>query len=75
MICEGSETRDTFLYLQHIQLFLQRTSYSLDSMRKFIMKYEHIMIYQFGGPENLSLAKDELLEPRANEVRVNKWLD
>ena len=34
------------------------------------MKYKHIVIPQFGGPENLSLVEDELLEPRANEVRV-----
>jgi NADPH:quinone reductase-like Zn-dependent oxidoreductase len=34
------------------------------------MKYKHIVISQFGGPENLILAEDELLEPRDNEVRV-----
>ena len=34
------------------------------------MKYKHIVIPRFGGPENLSLAEEELLEPRANEVRV-----
>ena len=34
------------------------------------MKYKHIVISRFGGPENLLLAEDELLEPRANEVRV-----
>ena len=34
------------------------------------MKYKHIVIPRFGGAENLSLAEDELLEPRANEVRV-----
>ena len=34
------------------------------------MKYKHIVIPRFGGPENLLLAEDELLEPRANEVRV-----
>jgi len=34
------------------------------------MKYKHIVIPKFGGPENLLLAEDELLEPRANEVRV-----
>ena len=35
-----------------------------------MMKYKHIMIPRFGGPENLLLLEDELLEPRANEVRV-----
>src|SRR5262245_31714430 len=34
------------------------------------MKYKHIVISQFGGPENLLLAEEKLLEPRANEVRV-----
>jgi NADPH:quinone reductase len=34
------------------------------------MKYEHIVIPKFGGPENLLLTKDELPQPRANEVRV-----
>ena len=34
------------------------------------MKYKHIVIPRFGGPENLLLHEDELLEPRANEVRV-----
>jgi NADPH:quinone reductase-like Zn-dependent oxidoreductase len=34
------------------------------------MKYKHIVISRFGGPENLLLAEDELLEPRPNEVRV-----
>jgi NADPH2:quinone reductase len=34
------------------------------------MKYKHIVIPKFGGPENLLLTEDELLEPRANEVRV-----
>jgi NADPH:quinone reductase-like Zn-dependent oxidoreductase len=34
------------------------------------MKYKHIVIPRFGGPENLVLAEDELLEPRADEVRV-----
>jgi NADPH:quinone reductase-like Zn-dependent oxidoreductase len=34
------------------------------------MKYKHIVIPRFGGPESLVLAEDELLEPRANEVRV-----
>ena len=34
------------------------------------MKYKHIVIPRLGGPENLVLAEDELLEPRADEVRV-----
>ena len=34
------------------------------------MKYKHIVISRFGGPETLLLAKDEIPEPRANEVRV-----
>ena len=34
------------------------------------MKYGHIVIPRFGGPETLLLAEDDLLEPRANEVRV-----
>jgi NADPH:quinone reductase-like Zn-dependent oxidoreductase len=34
------------------------------------MKYKHIVISRFGGPENLSLVEDELREPQANEVRV-----
>ena len=34
------------------------------------MKYKHIVISRFGGPENLLLVEDELRDPRANEVRV-----
>ena len=34
------------------------------------MKYKHIVIPRFGGPENLLLSEDELPEPRADEVRV-----
>jgi NADPH:quinone reductase-like Zn-dependent oxidoreductase len=34
------------------------------------MKYKHIVTPRFGGPGNLLLLEDELLEPRANEVRV-----
>ena len=34
------------------------------------MKYKHVIVSQFGGPENLLLAQDELPEPRANEVRL-----
>src|SRR5215831_17940136 len=34
------------------------------------MKYKHVVIPRFGGKESLSLVEDELLEPRANEVRV-----
>jgi len=34
------------------------------------MKYKHISIPQFGGPENLSLVEDNLREPQDNEVRV-----
>jgi NADPH:quinone reductase-like Zn-dependent oxidoreductase len=34
------------------------------------MKYKHIVIPQFGGPENLLLVEDELPEPEANEVRI-----
>ena len=34
------------------------------------MKYKHLVIPKFGGTENLLVAEDELLEPRANEVRV-----
>ena len=35
------------------------------------MKYKHIVIPRFGGPENLELVVDDKLpEPRANEVRV-----
>jgi NADPH:quinone reductase-like Zn-dependent oxidoreductase len=34
------------------------------------MKYKHSVIPRFGGPGNLLLLEDELLEPRANEVRV-----
>jgi NADPH:quinone reductase-like Zn-dependent oxidoreductase len=34
------------------------------------MKYKHVIVSHFGGPENLLLAQDELAEPRANEVRV-----
>ena len=35
-----------------------------------MVKYKHIVIPRFGGPENLLLAEDELPEPRVNEVRV-----
>src|SRR5919199_288658 len=34
------------------------------------MKYKHIVIPRFGGTDNLLLLEDQLLEPRANEVRV-----
>jgi NADPH:quinone reductase len=34
------------------------------------MKYKHIVISRFGGPENLSLVEDDLREPQANEVCV-----
>ena len=34
------------------------------------MKYKHIVVSQFGGPENLSLIEDDLREPGPNEVRV-----
>ncbi len=34
------------------------------------MKYKHIAISRFGGPENLLLLEDDLLEPRSNEVRI-----
>ena len=35
-----------------------------------MMKYKHILISRFGGPENLSLTEDELPEPQANETCV-----
>ncbi len=34
------------------------------------MKYKHVIVPQFGGPDNLLLTEDELPEPQANEVRV-----
>ena len=34
------------------------------------MKYKHIEISHFGGPENLLLVEDDLREPGPNEVRV-----
>ena len=34
------------------------------------MKYKHIVISRFGGPENLLLLEDDLPEPRVNEVRI-----
>ena len=34
------------------------------------MKYEHIVIPRFGGPENLLVVEDDIPEPKANEVRV-----
>ncbi len=34
------------------------------------MKYKHVVIPRFGGPENLLLLEDELPEPGAGEVRV-----
>ena len=34
------------------------------------MKYKHIVISQFGEPENLLLVEDDLREPGPNEVRV-----
>lgn len=34
------------------------------------MKYKHIVLPRFGGPENLLLVEDDHPEPRANEVRV-----
>ena len=34
------------------------------------MKYKHIVISHFGGPENLLLVEDDLREPGPNEVRV-----
>jgi NADPH:quinone reductase-like Zn-dependent oxidoreductase len=40
------------------------------SSSNLIMKYKHILISRFGGPENLSLTEDELPEPQANEARV-----
>jgi NADPH:quinone reductase-like Zn-dependent oxidoreductase len=41
-----------------------------ESRSSLLSKYKHIVIPKFGGPENLLLAEDDLLEPRANEVRV-----
>ena len=35
-----------------------------------VMKYRHVTISRFGGPENLLLVEDDLPEPRANEVRA-----
>jgi NADPH2:quinone reductase len=46
---------------------LERLSETRSSL---LRKYKHIAITRFGGPENLLLSEDELLEPRANEVRV-----
>jgi NADPH:quinone reductase-like Zn-dependent oxidoreductase len=34
------------------------------------VKYSHIIISKFGGPENLHLIEEEIPEPRANQVRV-----
>ena len=34
------------------------------------MRYNRIVVSQFGGPEDLSLVEDELPEPQPNEVRV-----
>ncbi len=34
------------------------------------MKYNHVIVSQFGGPENLLLVEDEIPEPQSNEVRV-----
>lgn len=34
------------------------------------MKYKHIIISQYGGPEVLQVVEDELPEPQPNEVRV-----
>ena len=34
------------------------------------MRYNRIVVSQFGGPENLSLVEDELPEPQPNEVRI-----
>jgi hypothetical protein len=34
------------------------------------MKYKHIVIPQFGGPENLILAEDELRVTPYNGVRI-----
>ena len=45
-----------------------------ESRSSSVRKYKHIVIPKFGGPENLLLAEDELLEPQANEVHV-KVLD
>jgi NADPH:quinone reductase len=42
----------------------------LDILGGIIMKYNHIVLSQFGGPENLSLVEDEVPEPQSNEVRV-----
>ncbi|HYV51721.1 MAG TPA: alcohol dehydrogenase catalytic domain-containing protein [Candidatus Eisenbacteria bacterium] len=41
-----------------------------ETRSSLLRKYKHIAIRRFGGPKNLLLAEDELLEPRANEVRV-----
>lgn len=41
-----------------------------ESRSSLVRKYKHIVIPTFGGKESLSLVEDELLEPRANEVRV-----
>jgi NADPH:quinone reductase-like Zn-dependent oxidoreductase len=35
-----------------------------------VMKYKHVVISQFGGPENISLVENDLREPQDNEVRV-----
>jgi NADPH:quinone reductase-like Zn-dependent oxidoreductase len=35
-----------------------------------IMKYKHVVIPKFGGPERISLVENELSEPQDNEVRV-----
>lgn len=41
-----------------------------ETRSSLLRKYKHIAIPRFGGPENLLLTEDDLLEPRANEVRV-----
>ena len=34
------------------------------------MKYKHIIVSKYGGPENLQLIEEEIPEPRAGEVRI-----
>jgi NADPH:quinone reductase-like Zn-dependent oxidoreductase len=41
-----------------------------ESRSSLVRKYKHIVIPRFGGKESLLLTEDQLLEPRANEVRV-----
>src|SRR5215468_9166637 len=67
--CPGSGSRSSMAPVQDALAFRGRVA-SIWSLGGDVVRYRHVVIRQFGGPEVLQVVEDDLTAPRSGQALV-----